>query len=135
MSMLDEVKDLLDYFNSSNLQTLKYSNTKEKIFLTKGKKVIKPSVQRQKVSKAVKRLDKSKTINSNLVGLCYLGKEPGSTPFFEEGEKVSKGDVICNIESMKIMNEIKAPIDGIFGKYLVNDGEVVDVDQPIVKLR
>lgn len=135
MSMLDEVKDLLEYFDSSNLQSLKYSNEKEKISLTKGKNFYNHTTKIKKERPtSIKNVAKEKIVNSNLVGLCYLGKEPGSTPFFKKGDKVSKGDVLCNIESMKIINEITSPMDGIFDKYLIHDEEVVDVGQPVVKL-
>ncbi|WP_353726729.1 biotin/lipoyl-containing protein (plasmid) [Lactiplantibacillus plantarum] len=78
--------------------------------------------------------EKLVTIESSLVGICLIDASEGGEPIFKPGDLVKKGDVICNIESMKILNEVYAPSDGIFDGYLIKNGDVVDASQPLASL-
>ncbi len=72
------------------------------------------------------------TINSPMVGTFYSASSPNSRPFVELGEKVSKGDVICIIEAMKIMNEIEADKSGTITDILCKDGDAVEFEQELM---
>ena len=59
---------------------------------------------------------------------------PNSDPYVKVGQKVKKGDVLCIIEAMKLMNEIEAEFDGEIKEILVKDGESVEYGKPLFKL-
>jgi acetyl-CoA carboxylase biotin carboxyl carrier protein len=64
-------------------------------------------------------------------GTFYSSPSPEAAPFIKEGDVVSKGDSLCIIEAMKIMNEIEAEKSGTIKKLLVDDGSAVDYNQPL----
>lgn len=72
------------------------------------------------------------TLNSPMVGTFYRSPSPGSKPFVEVGSSVKKGDTVGIIEAMKMMNQIEADRDGEIEAFLIDDGEPVEYDQPIV---
>lgn len=78
--------------------------------------------------------DHSNAIKSPMVGTFYRSPSPGSASFAEPGKAVKVGDVICIIEAMKMMNQIEADRAGVIGEFLVEDGEPVEFDQPIVTI-
>ncbi len=76
-----------------------------------------------------------KEIRSPIVGTFYSSPEPGKRPFVLVGQKVRKGDVVCIIEAMKLMNKIVSDYDGIIEEILVKDEEPVDFDKVLMKVR
>ena len=70
-------------------------------------------------------------IKSPLVGTFYRAPSPGAPPFVEEGDIVSKGQVLCIIEALKVMNEIESDIDGKVVKILVENGQPVEYGQEL----
>jgi acetyl-CoA carboxylase biotin carboxyl carrier protein len=72
------------------------------------------------------------SIKSPMVGTYYGAPAPGSPNFIEVGKAVKVGDVICIIEAMKMMNQIQADKAGIIEAILVQDGNPVEFDQPLV---
>lgn len=74
-------------------------------------------------------------IKSPIVGTFYRSSSPEANPYVEQGSQVSKSTVVCIIEAMKIMNEIKAEIDGTIEKVLVESGEPVEYGQPLFLVR
>lgn len=73
-------------------------------------------------------------VKSPMVGTFYTAPAPGSPPFVSVGQKVAAGDVLCIIEAMKMMNQIEADKSGTIGAILVEDGEPVEFDQPLVTI-
>jgi acetyl-CoA carboxylase biotin carboxyl carrier protein len=73
-------------------------------------------------------------VKSPMVGTFYASPAPGSPTFVSVGQTVAAGDVICIIEAMKMMNQIEADKAGTIGAILVEDGEAVEFDQPIVTI-
>ena len=73
-------------------------------------------------------------VKSPMVGTFYRASSPGATPFVEPGQKVNVGDVLCIIEAMKMMNQIEADKAGTVGAILVEDGEAVEFDQPMITI-
>jgi acetyl-CoA carboxylase biotin carboxyl carrier protein len=71
------------------------------------------------------------TINSPMVGSFYRAASPDSSPFVEVGSTVKKGDVLCIIEAMKLLNEIESEHDGIIKKILVENGQPVEFGEPL----
>ncbi len=70
-------------------------------------------------------------VKSPMVGTVYLAPEPEAANFVSVGDKVSKGQTLCIIEAMKVMNPIAAPIDGTVKEILVENAQPVEFDQPI----
>jgi len=73
-------------------------------------------------------------VKSPMVGTFYTSPAPGSPAFVSVGQKVAAGDVLCIIEAMKMMNQIEADKSGTIGAILVDDGEPVEFDQPLVTI-
>ena len=75
-----------------------------------------------------------KEVKSPLVGIFYAAPSPGAEPFAGVGSKVKKGDVLCVVEAMKLMNEITADADGEVIDVCVQNGQVVEFGQILFKL-
>ena len=75
-----------------------------------------------------------KEVKSPLVGIFYAAPSPGAEPFAGVGSKVKKGDVLCVVEAMKLMNEITADTDGEVIDVCVQNGQVVEFGQILFKL-
>lgn len=73
-------------------------------------------------------------IKSPMVGTFYRSPSPGSPAFVEIGQHVKPGDVICIVEAMKMMNQIEADKAGVVEAILVEDGEPVEFDQPLITI-
>ena len=71
-------------------------------------------------------------VTSPMVGTFYRAPAPGAKPFVETGQRVKKGDPVCIVEAMKMMNQIDADQDGVVEAILVEDGEPVEFDQPML---
>lgn len=65
-------------------------------------------------------------LESPIVGTFYRRPSPDSDPFSKEGDTVKKGDTLCIVEAMKVMNEIESPVSGKIEKILIADGGVVE---------
>lgn len=73
-------------------------------------------------------------VKSPMVGTFYRSPSPGSPAFVEIGKHVKAGDVICIVEAMKMMNQIEADKSGVVEAILVEDGQPVEFDQPLVTI-
>lgn len=73
-------------------------------------------------------------ITSPMVGTFYRSPSPDAKPFVTEGQTVAVGDVICIVEAMKMMNQIEADKSGVVESILVDDGEPVEFDQPLITI-
>ena len=73
-------------------------------------------------------------VKSPLVGVFYASPAPDAEPFVKVGDKVKKGDVLCIVEAMKLMNEITASHDGEIVDVCIQNGSVVEFGQTLFKL-
>lgn len=71
-------------------------------------------------------------VKSPMVGSFYRAPSPDAKPFIEVGQSVKTGDTLCIIEAMKMMNQIESDKDGVVKAILLNDGDAVEFDQPLV---
>ena len=85
----------------------------------------------QAESASEQSLPEGDTIESPMVGTFYRSASPDSKAFVEEGQKVSKGDTVCILEAMKMMNQVTAEQSGTIIKILVEDSEPVEFGQPL----
>ena len=72
-----------------------------------------------------------KTVKSPFVGTYYESSAPGSEPFARIGKRVKKGDTLCIVEAMKLMNGIESEFDGVIVDILAKNGEPVEFDQSL----
>ena len=73
-------------------------------------------------------------IKSPMVGTFYVAPSPESPSFVELGSKVRKGQVVCIIEAMKLMNEIESDCEGVVAERLVENADGVEFDQPLFRI-
>jgi acetyl-CoA carboxylase biotin carboxyl carrier protein len=83
------------------------------------------------VDTAVEDNSKYITIKSPMIGTLYRKPAPDKPMFVEVGSTISKGDVVCVVEAMKLFNEIESEISGKIVKVLVDDSSPVEFDQPL----
>jgi acetyl-CoA carboxylase biotin carboxyl carrier protein len=76
--------------------------------------------------------DHAGLVKSPMVGTVYMSAEPGAAPFVAPGKQVAAGDTLLIVEAMKVMNPIVAPKAGTVTQVLVENGQPVEFDQPLV---
>lgn len=74
-------------------------------------------------------------VRSPFIGTFYRAPSPTSAAFVEEGQMVSKGQILCIVEAMKIMNEIESDVAGVIDKIFVENGTPVDFNAPLFGIR
>ena len=76
-----------------------------------------------------------KVVKSPMVGTFYASSAPDKDPFVKVGDKVKKGQVLCIVEAMKLMNEIESEFDGEIVEICVENEEVVEYGKPLFKIK
>ena len=74
-------------------------------------------------------------VKSPMVGTFYAAPSPGADPFVKVGDKIKKGDTVCIVEAMKLMNELPSEVEGEIVEICVSDGEAISYGQVIAKLK
>lgn len=74
-------------------------------------------------------------VRSPMVGTFYAAPAPDQPNYVSVGKKIEPGDVLCIVEAMKLMNEIKAEVAGVVEEILVTSGQAVEFDQPLFKIK
>ena len=134
----DLIKQLSESLNEFHLTELEYSDGKTTVKVGKGSKAItttSPTTESSVKTQAQKEDTSSNIVRSPMVGTAYLSPEPGAKPFVSVGNKVKKGDTILIIEAMKTMNHIQSTVDGEVLEILINDGEAVEFEQALAKIK
>ncbi len=149
-----EIKKLIDLMVKNDLRELEIRDGDCRVSLKRGPGEGVPAVtlgQVQPVSLAAVQPTKGnspteqtqasavgeelKSIVSPMVGTFYQAANPESEPFVQAGDTVTADTVVCIIEAMKVMNEIKAGLSGTVERVLVSNGEAVEFGQPIFQVR
>jgi acetyl-CoA carboxylase biotin carboxyl carrier protein len=147
-----EIKDLMRFFDGSDISKLKIKNGDFSIELQKGFETNSPinapvlptisqatsatpavAVQENTTNKP-QPTQEGEYIKSPMVGTFYRAPAPGAEPFAEVGSVMKKGKVVGIIEAMKIMNEIESEFDCKIVEILVEDGQPVEYDMPLFKV-
>ena len=135
---LRKLKKLIDLVEASGISELELTEGEEKVKISRNSGVsYQPQlVQSQPQSIKTEETEISSavvgdTINSPMVGSFYRAASPDSSPFVDVGATIKKGDVICIIEAMKLLNEIESEHDGIIKKILVENGQPVEFGEPL----
>ncbi|MCG1009035.1 acetyl-CoA carboxylase biotin carboxyl carrier protein [Salinicoccus sp. ID82-1] len=79
--------------------------------------------------------EEGKVIKAPMVGTFYKASSPEVDPYVKVGDKVENSSVVCILEAMKLFNEIQAETSGEITEILVEDGEMVEYDQPLFRVR
>lgn len=91
-----------------------------------------------KDAEPVKRAEENNdyiSVKSNIVGVFYVAPAEDAEAFVKIGDKVEKGQTLCIIEAMKLMNEISAPEGGVIDKICVTNGQVVEFGTELFRIR
>lgn len=135
----EDLKDLLAIFKESGLTYMEYEQDGIRVTFDSKKMpngVVPPMAPiaaqaAQNVETAQPEVDNNKYVTSPLVGTFHCAPTPNGKPFVTEGAKVNKGDKLCIIEAMKVMNEITAKEAGTIKKILVSDNQMVEYGQKL----
>jgi acetyl-CoA carboxylase biotin carboxyl carrier protein len=107
------------------------NNKQEKIEKSQG--IVEENF-RQKTDYPEKTKENNNIVKSPMVGTFYLKPSPTSNAYVEVGKEVKKGDTLCIIEAMKLMNEIESDYNGKIEKILVEDGQPVEYGTPLFEI-
>lgn len=136
--MIENIEKIIKIFEDSKISKLDLELGDMKIKLEKDEKVSTPvyteaSVESNNTASSVNTATDNNTyVKSPVVGTFYQQRAEKHPPFITKGQKVKKGDVLCIIEAMKVMNEITSPVDGTILDILVSNEDLVQFDQDLV---
>lgn len=154
---LDDVKRLIELANKNDLSVLEIETKKGRRIRIEKNKPVAPAVafnataptptvapapvqapvvetapvQQSAPTQASAPQPTGKTIKAPMVGVFYKAASPEAEPYVTVGKTVKKGDTVCIIEAMKLMNEIQAEEDGTIKEILVKDGDIIEYGQPL----
>lgn len=135
----DEIKKLIDLLQESDITELQIEKEGSKLKIKREKfmsafepalTVSKPAAPVQENAEAAND-QKLITINSPIVGIFYSAQSPESPSLVSVGNRVTKGQILCIVEAMKLMNEIESDTDGTVAKILVENGQPVEYGEPL----
>jgi acetyl-CoA carboxylase biotin carboxyl carrier protein len=132
------LKTLIKLLEDSTLSHLSYEDETMSVTLEKGTSL--PTAAPSPVVVSTPSVASSEAVEppllnavrSPLVGIFYASPSPDQPAFVAVGDSVKKGQTLCIIEAMKVMNEISAPADGVVKDILIKNGEMVMYDQPLL---
>ena len=138
----EKIKQFIEEMGNSKLTEVdiefpdgtKISMKKDKIQETVVQAVQDTPIMIPNTTIEVQKEEKGNIIKSPMVGIFYLKPSPVAEPYIELGKDVKKGDVLCIIEAMKLMNEIEAEYTGKVTEILVKDGEAVEYGTPLLRI-
>ena len=138
----EKIKQLIEEMGNSKLTEVdiefpdgtKISMKKDRIQETVVQAVQDTPIMIPNTTIEVQKEKKGNIIKSPMVGTFYLKPSPAAEPYIEIGKDVKKGDVLCIIEAMKLMNEIEAEYTGKVTEILVKDGEAVEYGTPLLRI-
>jgi acetyl-CoA carboxylase biotin carboxyl carrier protein len=131
---LEKLKDFINFMDENKLCELEIEEEGKRIRLKKfstDQPVVVSQVNLPPKETIPVVREKVIEIKSPMVGTFYRAPAPGAKPYVEIGDAIKPGDVVCIIEAMKLMNEIKAEIGGKIREILVENGQPVEFDQQL----
>ena len=147
---LRKIKKLMELLEESGIAEIEVKEGEESIKLSRSTNT--PNIPNQQISQQplvqspmsspqvpvdvqptqeTQKEKKRNTVNSPMVGTFYASASPESKPFVTVGQSVKKGDTLCILEAMKMMNQVQAERDGKIIEILVDNAEPVEFDQPL----
>jgi acetyl-CoA carboxylase biotin carboxyl carrier protein len=147
---LRKIKKLMELLEESGIAEIEVKEGEESIKLSRNTSSLSAPVQQMmqqpvfapqqqttqvvdgaSTIKETKVNENKNTVNSPMVGTFYASASPESKPFVTVGQTVKKGDTLCILEAMKMMNQVQAETDGKISEILVDNAEPVEFDQPL----
>jgi acetyl-CoA carboxylase biotin carboxyl carrier protein len=144
-----KVKKLIEMLENSSLNEIVIKEGEESVKLVKSAgniqtpqmiaaspQLLAPAIEEKEPEEKTKeepedKIISGKSINSPMVGTFYSSPNPGADSFVKVGDKVSEGDVLCIIEAMKMMNEVKSDYSGIIKEILISDADPVEYGEAL----
>lgn len=142
----EEIKKLIDDMGNSNIDELNIEfpdgikigmkkSAKNNVYKIGTQTILKQKKISNTITETKKEeIENSKIVKSPMVGTFYSKPSPDAKEYVKVGDKVSKGDVLCIVEAMKLMNEIESEFDGEIIEIMVKDGETVEYGKPLFKI-
>lgn len=149
----EELRELITHIDESSLAYVDVETESHHVIISKevpqmrmsqedspqAQAIIEPSVENEvrtvEIPKENVEIEvKGEVIEAPMVGVVYLQATPDADPYVKVGDKVEQGDVICIVEAMKLMNEIQAPFSGVITEVFVQNEEVVEYGQPLLRM-
>jgi acetyl-CoA carboxylase biotin carboxyl carrier protein len=147
-----KVKKLIELLEESNISEIEIQEGEESVRISRHPNGVNwqpqpmpqyaqtPPMQQAPVASSTTTADaepqnasyRGEAVYSPMVGTFYRSPAPGAKSFVEVGDTVKQGDTVCIVEAMKMMNQIEADRDGVVEAILVEDGEPVEFDQPMI---
>ncbi|KRM48499.1 acetyl-CoA carboxylase biotin carboxyl carrier protein [Limosilactobacillus vaginalis] len=139
---VDNVQKVMTEFEKSSVRELKIEDGSFHLYLSKNDRPASqepvtntPEVADQPVKHSSKNEPRGAQIKAPLVGTVYLQSKPDQPPYVKVGSHVNKGDVVCVIEAMKMMTEVKSEVAGTVSVINVDNGELVEYQQPLFEIK
>ena len=141
-----DIKAIMDLFEASDIAKLEVESDGVRILMEKPTvqgmvqpvtpiaAAIPPISESTPVTVKNEKEESGYWVKAPIVGTYYQSRTPGGAPFVEIGQHVKKGDVLCIIEAMKVMNEIHSPIDGTVQDILLTQESMVEYDQQLIRI-
>ena len=141
-----KIKTLIEMLEESNLNEIEVSQGDESVRISKGKDPL-DYIENNQIYTSISSQEKvsinedgtrkfvGNQVKAPLVGTFYRKPSPESDPFVKVGDIVKKGQVLCIIEAMKMMNEIKSEFDGEVSSIEIEDGQPVEFGQTIIVIQ
>ena len=141
-----KIKTLIEMLEESNLNEIEVSQGDESVRISKGKDPV-DYIENNQINTSTSSQEKvsineddtrkfvGNQVKAPLVGTFYRKPSPDSDPFVKVGDIVKKGQVLCIIEAMKMMNEIKCEFDGEVSSIEIEDGQPVEFGQTIIVIQ
>ena len=139
---LRKIKKLIEMLQESDLNEIEVKEGEESVRINRKKgdveipqQIVAPQVQSKEIVENVGDPEENLSfIQSPMVGTFYRSPAPGKPPFVEIGQRVKKGDTICIIEAMKMMNQVKSEFDGKIVDIKVENGQPVEFNESLVSI-
>lgn len=133
---LDLLQQVVDIFKQSKINKLSFKKGDLEILLegevtTSEKK----SISVDTSLKEIKDITLDHIVKSPMVGTFFESASPNGSPFVKLGDMVEEGDILCIVEAMKVMMEVKAERGGIIKEIRVKDGEMIEFGSPLFVMR
>ena len=139
----NDIQELMTHFDASGLTYLEVETGDGRVKMKKaavGGAISSPGLSAgaammPETAPAPVKTEAGTVVRAPLVGVFYAAPAPGESPFVQVGQTVKRGDILCLVEAMKMLNEIPAPAGGVIEEVLAQDGALVGFDAPLFRLR
>ena len=139
---LRKIKKLIEMLQESDLNEIEVKEGEESVRINRKKgdveipqQIVAPQVQSKEIVENVDEAEENLSfIQSPMVGTFYRKPAPDKEPFVEVGQTIKKGETVCIIEAMKMMNQVKSEFDGKIISINIGDGEPVEFGQELISI-